>query len=237
MSQQRQQILEYCTPEVVDGIIKNVKIIGTKSKNGHTYSLNVLKKSMPLYENAPVFICHPDPREKKTGSRRLSDHIGNLQGIRERIGQDGIFGDLQLRMSSPISQSILESLPDAKFGLSHNAVVRKSKDQKEVIEIMEINSVDIVDSPASTSNLFEEIDMNEDIQKLSDRIDELTTKISSFVFPPAEVIKEEVEVEPDPEPKKTKKRITALEDTELSGEDKDVMGRTHEDFLTALRGY
>jgi hypothetical protein len=150
----RTHVLEYSRPEIEGDTIKAVKVIGLQSKNGWSYPPDVLEDAIPLYEGSPVFIEHPDDREKKRGHRQLADHFGSLENIRGN-GQ-GLYADLKVRQSHPLAKAILEAAPTARFGLSHNALVDLSEDKTKVLKIVQVNSVDLVDKPGTTENLFEE---------------------------------------------------------------------------------
>jgi len=234
---QRTNVLEYSRPVVREpGTIEGVKVIGTKSRNGYGYPVEVLRKAKPLYEGAAVFVLHPSGREKKSNSRKLRDHFGSLHNVRERGDADsfGVFADLTIKPSHPLAKDVLEHLADAHFGLSHNAVVVMSDDGSEVTEILEINSVDLVDDPATTQNLFEseEHEMSTEFQeKLLKRLDTLEKKIDAKEA--QAVVTEEVTTPP----KRT--RLQALEEDKGAKGDDDApaIGNTHEDFIGALKGF
>ena len=95
----RTQVLEYSRPKVVDGVVKGVKIIGLQSKNGYDYQPDALKGAIHLYENAAVFIMHGTDRETRRKSRKLFDHFGSLQQIRERQNGAALYGDLHIKGS------------------------------------------------------------------------------------------------------------------------------------------
>ena len=85
-------------------------------------------------------------------------------------------------------------------------------------EILKVYSVDLVDNPATTHNLFESEENMKTIGVLEARI---------------AVLEEAVKVKPA-----IAKRLTVLEDIEE--EDREsvlVIGNTHDDFLGALRGF
>ena len=152
----RHRVLEHSNPRVVDNTIVGVKIIGPTSLHGWSYPGAVLRKAKPLYESAPVFALHPSGREDKAGSRKLNAHFGALINVRERgqVGEVGLYGDLQMRPSHPITQHVLENI-DEIMGLSHNAIVDMDDGDTIVREIIAVNSVDLVHNPATTRTLFE----------------------------------------------------------------------------------
>ncbi|KKL91816.1 hypothetical protein LCGC14_1890930, partial [marine sediment metagenome] len=149
-------VLEYSRAPVVDGVIKGVKIIGTKSNNGRSYPQAVLTQAMAMYEGQQVYMLHPTAREKRQGSRQLDDHFGTLMDVREIPGKPGLFCDLHTKQSHPMAGLIMENAEGSTFGLSHNAVVEFGDDGTTVTKIVRVNSVDLVDQPATTHNLFEE---------------------------------------------------------------------------------
>ncbi len=220
MSKQPQHVLEYSKPSVQGNVIRNVKIIGLQSAHGYAYPTDVLSRAVGLYEGAPVFLCHPDPREKRLGSRMLRAHFGSLEKV--TVSDNGLFGDLNVRSSHPLAAQILEEAPTASFGLSHNAVVEKNEDGSRVTNIVEVNSVDLVDDPATTHNLFEE--GKSSFEKTM--IESMGKLVAALEAKPAI---------PVTESKSPPKRLVALEENLEPGT--KVIGNTHEDFLGAVRGF
>ncbi len=213
----RLQVLEYSSPKIQGNVILGVKIVGVESSHGYTYPVPVLKVAMPLYENAPVFVEHPNGAEKRRGSRQLIDHFGTLQNIRQKQNGKGLYGDLHVKASHPMAEAILEEAAGAaRFGLSHNAIVGMNDAQTEVTEIFEVNSVDLTDKPATTSNLFESQEPKTTA--------ELEARIA--------VLEEAATVKPT-----ITKRLTALESISEDDRDDPVIGNSHDDFLGVLHGF
>lgn len=228
MSKQTQHVLEYSKPIVSGNVICKVKIIGLKSTHGYAYPTDVLMRAVGLYEGAPVFLCHPDQREKKRGSRMLRDHFGSLENVKGH--EFGLFGDLNVRSSHPLAAQILEEAPTASFGLSHNAVVEKSEDGSKVTNIVEVNSVDLVDDPATTHNLFEEGKESAGVNVYTfdqPTLEALNRLVAALEAKPAVPVTEE---------KAPPKRLVALENNVAGGGGAPV-GNSHEDFLGAVRGF
>jgi len=230
------QVLEYSRAPVVGGVIKGGKIIGTRSSNGRVYPQPVLRAAIPLYEATAVYVYHPTDPEKRRGSRQLVHHFGSLSNVHERFDGKiglGLWGDLHVKQSHPMAQLIVES-SGHNFGLSHNAVVEMNDDQTEVVKIVEVNSVDLVDDPATTVNLFEEIDdmgleeLQKSLDEMKEAIDAGTKALGDRV-----AVLEAAKAEPKPEPK----RITALENVTEGEGDVAPMGNSHEDLLAVVRGY
>lgn len=234
----RLQVLEYTRCPIKDGVIEGVKIIGTQSKNGRRYPMEVLRAAKPLYEGSPVYMFHPDEREKRKGSRQLVDHFGTLMNIREQgdqrvPGSLGLFGDLHIKQSHPYASLVLENL-DKPFGLSHNAICELNDEQTEVLEIVSVNSVDLVDNPGTTTTLFEETEMTLEeyreenkafgarMDKLEENIEKMTTVLEAH----------EKSAEPPP-----KKRLAVLEDAPPEEGEAVPIGNNHGAFLDVLLGF
>ena len=213
----RIHVLEYSSPKIKDGVIIGVKIVGVESKNGYTYPIPVLKAAIPLYENAPVYILHGSDGEKKRGSRRLADHFGQLQNIRQKQNGRGLYGDLHVRASHPMAKGVFEEAAgEARIGLSHNAIVDMNDELTEVTEIFSVNSVDLTDKPATTANLFESTEPKNTA--------ELEARIA--------VLEEVAIVKPT-----ITKRLTALESISEDDRDDPATVNSPEDYMAALRGY
>ena len=232
-------VLEYSRAKVVNGVIEGVKIIGTKSRNGRVYPQAVLNQAMDLYEGQQVYMLHPTAREKRQGSRQLADHFGTLMDVREIPGKSGMFCDLHTKQCHPMAGLIMENAEGSTFGLSHNAVVEFGDDGTTVTKIVRVNSVDLVDQPATTHNLFEEDDMPS-LEEISELLGKSKGEILSEV---AKIIDERIGVleskqTPPAEKPKPTKRISALE-TVTEGDDGDPapIGKSHDDFLNCVRGF
>lgn len=264
---ERVHVLEYSTPHIEDGVIKGVKIVGMKSANGRTYPRHVLRAAMSLYESAPVFILHPDARETKQGSRKLIDHFGSLQNIHERNGSKasfGLFADLHIKVTHPMADTIIKSIQEgcATFGLSHNVFIDMNEDRSQVLKITAVGSVDLVDNPATTTNLFEEENMATlkeqsaagDKEQSAAGDDEFRAQVTeeiAAIDKVLETVQEELkefrelhaelkEIQKDLG-KRKKTRLTALENKTMEEIKEETgaptIGNSHDDFLGALRGF
>ena len=226
-------VVEYSNARVRDGVIEGVKIVGLKSRNGYSYQPGALEAAKALYEDTPVWVLHPNTREKRRSSRQLDEHFGHLQGI--YMQADGLYGNLHVKQSHPMAAPILASLPEHKYGLSHNAVVEMNADETEVTKIVSVNSVDLVDNPATTTNLFEEENM--DLSELVAANEALTTRLTPMEGTLTSVLEA---VTKKPEPPAKPDRIAVLEKiTDGDGEPGKPapIGNSHNDLLAVLRGY
>lgn len=234
-----QQVLEYSEPGVRGNVIRGVKIIGTTSRNGRTYPLPVLQEAIPLYEDAPVFLTHGDAGDKRRRSRRLNEHFGSLEKVHGN--GKGLFGDLRVKASHSLAKPILEAAATGKFGLSHNAIVNMTDDEKTVTEIVEVRSVDLVDSPGTSKNLFEGTDMTDTAIADPEREDsksgteEEGLELMQLIKSRFDAL--EAKLVTEGEEKKPPKRLTALEDKTVEEGEAPAIGNTHDDFLDTLRGF
>lgn len=137
------------------GVIRGVRIVGTESKNGRRYLESALREAIPLYEGIKVFFDHRDPDDDS--DRRVRERWGKLVNVRQ--GDDGaLYGDLEYLTTHRDTEAILEAAERFKdFGLSHDALgaSRREGDTVVVTRIAKVYSVDVVDTPATNSNLFE----------------------------------------------------------------------------------
>ncbi len=249
-------VLEYSAPKIVDGVIKGVKIIGLKSRNGRTYPRKVLREAIGLYESAPVFTLHPNERERKQGMRRLVDHFGNLQNVHERHGgktEFGLYGNLHVKLSHPMAGAVIERIEagDATFGLSHIAFCDLSEDCKQVLKIGTVGSVDLVDNPGTNENLFEEENMAETLTAIApddgddkDKKPVLQTVLEEIRDGQVKLLAAIEANSKAPEKKKKKDRLSVLEDRGEGGDFGNIedgspppIGNTHGDFMAAIRGF
>lgn len=148
------------------GVIKGVKIVGTVSRNkresrkGRRYTRHCLESAQRLYEGLKVRSNHPSKAAQATGEERKNeDVLGQLRNV--RVGHDGLYGDLHYLKSHPLAERLCEAaerMPTA-FGLSHDVARWKGDfDQSGtyvIEEIYQVDGVDLVDSPGTTSGLFE----------------------------------------------------------------------------------
>ena len=144
------------------GILHGVKILGTLSRNRRRYPVEVLKKAIPLYENAKVNLDHPEGDPNRP--RSYTDRLGVIREVQLR-GEDGLYADFHFNPNHPLAEQLLwdaEHAP-ANVGFSHNvdAVLRREQGETVVEDILSVRSVDLVADPATTAGLFESTDGDE----------------------------------------------------------------------------
>ena len=231
------QLVEYSRAPVVKGVIKGVKVVGHKSVKGVFYPQPVLAEATQLYEGAPVHICHGDDREKKLRRRTHQSHFGHLANVHERPGCTGLFADLHIKQSHPMAGLIADS-DGREFGLSHQVQARMNDAETEVLNILEVDSVDLVDNPATTANLFEGIE-DMDLQEMEATQKAQAEQIKTIAEGQGEIktLLEGLQPKPDAKPDPKGKRVSALEEvTDPEKETLPTFGHSHEAFGRGLRG-
>lgn len=136
------------------GIIRGVRILGLKSRNGRTYLREAVVAAIPLYEGARVYLNHQDK-----GERRIQERWGKLENVREADDGSGLIADLRYLKEHVCTAQILEAAETFRdIGLSHDSLGRSrpgANGERVVYEIVEVKSVDLVEKPATTQHLWE----------------------------------------------------------------------------------
>lgn len=148
--------------EAETGVLKNVKLLGLRSKNRRTYDTEgVRKTAISKLTGARIFLDHPDEPNK---TRRYSDSFGAVESVEYRSGQ-GWFGTIKYNPEHPLAKKFawdVRNVPKT-FGMSINAVAKfgsRNSDGDVVVESLEeIRSVDVVTRPGTAEGIFEEEDM------------------------------------------------------------------------------
>jgi len=138
------------------GIIRGVKVLGLRSRNGRTYLAEALAGAVALYEGAKVNVNHP--KTNPLGPRDYQDRIGNLRNVSVRAAE-GLFADFHFNPKHALAEQLLWDAQHApeNVGFSHNVLARTARrgDQTVVEAITKVQSVDLVADPATTRGLFE----------------------------------------------------------------------------------
>ena len=138
------------------GVVRGVKILGLRSRNGRLYLPEALAQAGRLYEGAKVNVNHPkgDP----AGPRDYQDRMGVIRNVAFRP-DEGLFADFHFNPKHSLAEQLLwdaEHAPE-NVGFSHNVQARIARrgDETVVEEILRVQSVDLVADPATTRGLFE----------------------------------------------------------------------------------
>ena len=141
------------------GVIRGVKVLGLKSRNGRTYSPDALVQAAQLYEGAKVNVNHA--KAAPFGPRDYQDRIGVIRNVWARR-DEGLFADFHFNPKHTLAEQLLwdaEHAPE-NVGFSHNVQARTSRQGDRVVveAITAVQSVDLVADPATTQGLFESAD-------------------------------------------------------------------------------
>ncbi|MCS7237904.1 MAG: hypothetical protein NZ899_06495 [Thermoguttaceae bacterium] len=139
-----------------NAVIRGVKLLGLRSRNGRVYLPQALSEACPLYEGAKVNVNHGHVAGCPV--RDYRDRIGIVRNVQFVDGQ-GLFADLVYNPKHALAEQLVydaEHLPE-NVGLSHNVLarIRQEGDDTVVEAILHVYSVDLVADPATTSGLFE----------------------------------------------------------------------------------
>lgn len=222
-------------------LIKNVAILGKKSKNGREYSQQAFEDVKTLFENSPSFYEH----SKK--SRSVKDLIGKFTNL--SCDNDYVRGDLHLLENQKWLLDIAKRMPEV-VGFSINAV---GKMNGNIVEsVTEKKSIDLVTNPATVKNLFENVgdeeeeednvDYEKKYKELVDKVEEERLDISRNVdLQEQEELKEELETskkelvtlkeEIKVREEQEKKKVLIQEKIDKSGLKKEHLSKT---FLSVL---
>lgn len=140
----------------VAGVIRGVKILGARSRNGRDYSQQALREAAAIYEGLGVNANHPS-RAAPNATRLVEEGVGWLENV--TVKPDGVYGDLFVIKSHPLAETLFEvaERKPGRFGLSHNAAgdVVERNGRRIVESIKSVRSVDLVQNPATVNSLFE----------------------------------------------------------------------------------
>lgn len=139
------------------GVIRGVKLLGLRSKNGRRYQEEALSAAASLYEGAKVNINHP--KGHPLSPRDYQDRLGVISGVEFRP-QQGLFGDLHFNPKHALSEQLMWDAEHASqnVGLSHNVLARTKREGDDTVveAITKVQSIDLVADPATTQGLFEQ---------------------------------------------------------------------------------
>lgn len=176
-------------PEVdeVAGVIRGVKILGTRSRDGlRYYPPEILAKHIALYNGKACNIDHTKEGEK---SRSMVDRFGWFENVESK--PDGLYADLRFNPEHPRAKEFVwwaKNNPRA-IGFSQDAFVRysdlsKPNEPRRVEEILHVHSIDLVADPSTTEGITESTKYG------AEKMDETT-------MPPVAPTAEDMDLEPE----------------------------------------
>ncbi|MDY0165916.1 MAG: hypothetical protein RBS80_05185 [Thermoguttaceae bacterium] len=138
------------------GVIRGVKILGLRSRNGRVYLPAALAQAAPLYEGAKVNLNHPKGHPARP--RDYQDRIGAIRNVELRDGE-GLFADFHFNPKHAMAEQLAWDAEHApgNVGFSHHVHARTARRGEELVveAITQVESVDLVADPATTRGLFE----------------------------------------------------------------------------------
>lgn len=147
-------------------IVRNICLLGSKSRNGYEYKTDVMQESAAKYAGRVVYIDHSPTPSK----RSLRDKAGRIMAS-PRFESGRLFGDIKASKGPAGDLFLAEAQeqldnPDAKdVGMSHVVEGRMSKNGKFVESIEKVISVDVVFNPATMTKGFAESE-NDTLEQL-----------------------------------------------------------------------
>lgn len=155
--------------------LKRVKLLGYESKNGRRY----LQPEASLYEGVKINLDHPEYFSNKS----VRDTIGYAESV--EVDETGVWGDVVLNPHHEATAQIVwvaENAPRT-MGMSHVAYTDEvdthedeDGDEIPILKVLEVVSVDLVGSPATTNGIFEQ---KEDTQ-MKERIEALEAEVKAL---------------------------------------------------------
>ena len=165
------------------GVIRGVKVLGLRSRNGRTYLAEALEKAIGLYEGARVNVNHP--KASPLAARDYQDRIGHLRNVMIRA-EEGLFADFHFNPKHALAEQLLWDAEHApgNVGFSHNVLARTARrGEQTVVEVItRVQSVDLVADPATTEGLFEAVEQEHQVTPTAD---EMAEAVESALSDPA----------------------------------------------------
>lgn len=137
------------------GLIRDVKLMGLESKNKRRYHI----PNPALFEGVQVRIDHHG-KEGRTDELLTDPSFKDIWATTQNItvSPEGVRGDLKYNPKHPWMESILwwaENTPTVGGFSPINWGLHSHQGDETIIDIVEVESIDLVDKPATTNGLYE----------------------------------------------------------------------------------
>lgn len=178
------------------GVIKNVHFVGYQAKNTkikakgpYKYTKSALEEAVKskVHDGIDVYLGHS---KDKTRDRDPVDKIGYTSNITFQEAS-GIHGDIVCNVAHPHYPAVkwwAENQPK-RLGASHIADCTFDEEANEIVEIERAKSLDLVSNPSTTSGLFaegiiaDEVALKDDACRLQDLMDAFNTLMYEARWP------------------------------------------------------
>lgn len=168
------------------GIIYDVPILASDSKNGNVYPLAVMQEASNLFEGARVYVNHgkKTPDDRGVQPRKVAERLGVIRGV--KVTDKGLRADLHYLKTNADADLVAEAAEKnlSDFGMSQASVCRYRRDRRgkrHVSKIVKVVSVDVVDDPGTVSTLSEQTEVDMSV-KLKDYVATLEDKNEAKPF-------------------------------------------------------
>ncbi len=94
------------------GVIRGIKILGLRSRNGREYLPVALAAAAEMYEGAKVNVNHP--KGHPAGPRDYQDRIGVIRHVNVRTDA-GLFGDLYFNPKHALAEQLIWDAQQCPF--------------------------------------------------------------------------------------------------------------------------
>lgn len=184
--------------DIEQGIVRGVKLLGLKSKNGRDYNTEgVRKTAKKALEGARVYVDHP---EKPGQVRSYKEAFGFTDAV-EYVEGKGYYGNVKFNPQHPQANQFIWDVKNnpTGLGMSINARIRQSAKRgtsglTAVEAIEECRSVDLVTRPATADGIFES-EVEPAMTKLSELSAEALEELKAQVKKDLEPSKDALEAE------------------------------------------
>ena len=96
-----------CEVVEAESTIRNVVLLGAKSKNGRTYTESAMRKAVPMYEGRKCFLNHATWAETQAGRREVERLAGQFVNCRFDEADKKLKGDAVLLKDDPAARKFL----------------------------------------------------------------------------------------------------------------------------------
>ncbi len=195
--------------EPKDKTIKNVCLLGSKSKNGRTYTPKAIQDAARIFAGARIQEMHTQDHKP----RKPSEYLG-LVG--ETYVKGGKVYAKEIRIASDHDYSRLSFMAEndpSAVGISIEGKCNYDKKTNMVMDMLEGGTVAMVCNPAATKSLFESTNIEEDME-IKEQLNQVSTELDALKKTNADLTKLVEALSKDLLPTNISKLLTKLDPDE-----------------------